>query len=179
MRQPRKSALTAGWVPDSKESVEPAALNQLSKNDLVTLLLEQAANHAATMAALHARIAELERWIGLNSGSSGKPPSNDGLKKPVRISSLREKTGQKSGGDSQAIPAGTLRQTATPDVTIDHFPEICAGCGVALNEVMAQGHAARQVFDLPAPQPLLVTEHRAHTCQCAGCGTHIKAPFPA
>jgi hypothetical protein len=32
----------------------------------------------------------LERQIGLNSSNSGKPPSSDGLKKPPRISSLRE-----------------------------------------------------------------------------------------
>jgi transposase len=43
---------------------------------------------------------------------------------------------------------------------------------------MASGHAARQVFDLPAPQPLRVTEHRAHTCCCATCGTETRAAFP-
>jgi transposase len=31
--------------------------------------------------ALLARIAELERRLGLNSSNSGKPPSSDGLKK--------------------------------------------------------------------------------------------------
>jgi len=36
------------------------------------------------------RVAELERQLGLNSGSSGKLPSSDGLKKPARFSSLRE-----------------------------------------------------------------------------------------
>ena len=35
---------------------------------------------------------------------------------------------------------------------------------------MATDHIARQVFDLPAPQPLFVTEHRAHSCVCAACG---------
>ena len=29
---------------------------------------------------------------------------------------------------------------------------------------MANGHTARQVFDLPELQPLIVTEHRAHGC---------------
>jgi transposase len=34
------------------------------------------------------------------------------------------------------------------------------------------------VFDLPEPQPLLVTEHRAHDCRCAACGAQTRAAFP-
>jgi len=44
---------------------------------------------------------------------------------------------------------------------------------------MATGHVARQVFDLPEPAPLIVTEHRAHDCRCATCGTQTRAAFPA
>jgi hypothetical protein len=33
-------------------------------------------------------------------------------------------------------------------------------------------------FDLPEPAPLVVTEHRAHDCQCAACGAKTRAPFP-
>ncbi len=146
--------------------MDHAALSQLSKDDLIALLLAQGE-----------RIAELERRLGLNSGNSGKPPSSDGPKKPVRISSLREKSDRKSGGQP-GHPGKTLRQTATPDAAIDHFPDICANCGAALNETMVTGHAARQVFDVPDPKPLLVTEHRAHTCRCQNCGTHTKAAFP-
>ena len=79
--------LTLGWVPDSKGWVDHAALSQLSKDDLIALLLAQ-----------EARIAELERRLGLNSANSGKPPSSDGLKKPVRVGSLREASGRKTGG---------------------------------------------------------------------------------
>jgi transposase len=157
--------------------VEHAALSQLSKDDLIALLLAQEAHHAAALATLHARIAELERRLGLNSANSGKPPSSDGLKKPVRISSLREKSGKKTGGQP-GHPGRTLRQTETPDATINHFPETCAGCGGALNETLATDHTSRQVFDLPDPKPLLVTEHRAHTCRCAKCGVQTRATFP-
>jgi transposase len=34
------------------------------------------------------------------------------------------------------------------------------------------------VFDLPEPQPLIVTEHRAHGCRCAACGSQTRAAFP-
>lgn len=129
------------------------------------------------IASLAAQVAALERRLGLNSGNSGKPPSSDGLKKPSRTGSLRERSGRKPGGQ-QKHPGTTLARSATPDATIDHFPEICTGCGASLTETMATGHAARQVFDLPEPRPLAATEHRAHRCQCAGCGATTRAAFP-
>ena len=43
---------------------------------------------------------------------------------------------------------------------------------------MASDHATRQVHDLPEPRPLVVTEHRAHVCQCAGCGARTRGAFP-
>ncbi len=122
----------------------------------------------AQNAALLARVAELERQLGLNSVNSSKPPSSDGLKKPARVSSLRETSGKKPGGQ-KGHPGKTLRRTATPDATVDHFPPTCDSCGAALSEAMATGHTARQVFDLPEPQPLVVTEHRAHRCHCTSC----------
>ena len=129
------------------------------------------------IASLAAQVAALERRLGLTSGNSGKPPSSDGLKKPSRTGSLRERSGRKPGGQ-QKHPGTTLARSATPDATIDHFPEICTGCGASLTETMATGHAARQVFDLPEPRPLAATEHRAHRCQCAGCGATTRAAFP-
>lgn len=157
--------------------MDRTALEQLSKADLIALLLAQEARHAAEMAAMQARIAELERRLGLNSSNSGKPPSSDGLKKPARVSSLRQRSGNKPGGQ-KGHPGQTLCQVETPDTVIDHYPSACAGCGAPLSAAMSTGHTARQVFDLPEPQPLLVTEHRGHQCRCAACGTQTRARFP-
>src|SRR5215217_9184981 len=46
------------------------------------------------------------------------------------------------------------------------------------SEAMALDHTARQVFDLPEPKPLVVSEHRAHTCCCLACGTQTRSAFP-
>jgi transposase len=62
--------------------------------------------------------------------------------------------------------------------TINYFPEICRGCGGALSGTTTTGFTARQVFDLPEPRPLVVTEHRAHCCLCASCGEQTQAAFP-
>jgi len=77
---------------------------------------------------LVARVAQLERQLGLNSSNSGKPPSSDGLKKPARVSSLRERSGKQTGGQ-KGHRGKTLSRTGTPDATVDHFPGTCGGCG--------------------------------------------------
>jgi transposase len=133
-----------------------------------------------TIAVLMARVAELERRLGLNSSNSGKPPSSDGLSKPKRekrTHSLREASGKPPGGQ-KGHRGETLRQVAEPDTTIDHLPEVCPACGAALTADVSTGYSARQVFDLPEPQPLKVTEHRAHTCRCGHCGERTRAGFP-
>ena len=147
--------------------MDRTALDQLSKDALIALLLAQ-----------EARIAELERRIGLNSSNSGKPPSSDGLKKPPRVSSLRERSGKKTGGQP-GHPGETLRRSEAPDAFVDHYPARCGACGAPLTEAMAINFISRQVFDLPEPQPLIVTEHRAHGCRCAACGSQTRAGFPA
>jgi transposase len=103
-----------------------------SREELIALIKAQ----AAEIAALKARIGELERRLGLNSSNSGKPPSSDGLKKPARVMSLREKSKRKPGG--QKGHAGeTLRQSAEPDKIEHHFPLACSQCGAALTQGMA------------------------------------------
>jgi transposase len=140
-------------------------------------LAKQRAEHAAEVAVLRAQMAELERRLGLNSGNSGKPPSSDGLAKPRRMRSLRERSERKSGGQ-KGHPGATLRPSPMPDVVVDHYPQTCGGCGEALSAATSAGHAARQVIDLPPPPPLVVTEHRAHACHCPACGQTTRAAFP-
>ena len=154
--------------------------NPPSTEDLLAVIAAQQAQIAAQqvqISTLLARIAELERRLGLNSSNSGKPPSSDGLKKPNRTRSLRARLGNKPGGQ-KGHPGETLRQSATPDQIIGHYPATCSGCGAALTPAMSRSHAARQVFDLPEPKPLRITEHRAHACACTACGTQTRADFP-
>src|SRR6478672_11164627 len=139
---------------------------ELSREDLIALV-----------GALRAYVAELERRLGLNSSNSGKPPSSDGLRKPARVSSLRERSGKKPGGQ-KGHKGETLRQVTDPNEVVNHYPPACSMCGVGLDPKTSVGHSARQVFDLPQPQPLIVTEHRAHDCQCPACGAKTRAPFP-
>ena len=144
-------------------------------------LRQQNARLEEQVARLVERIEELERRLGFNSGNSGKPPSSDGLKKPKskrRTRSLRGKSGRKPGGQP-GHKGKTLRRTDHPDRVKNHVPASCKGCGSPLSDAAKTGTpVARQVFDLPEPRPLEVTEHRAHARCCGNCGTVTRAAFP-
>ena len=62
-----------------------------------------------------ARIAEMEKRLNKNSRNSSKPPSSDGLSKPPRTTSLREKGKHKTGGQP-GHKGETLKQVETPGV---------------------------------------------------------------
>src|SRR5271156_3710278 len=97
------------------------SLIEPTRDELIALIKAQ----AAEIAALKARIADLERRLGLNSSNSSKPPSSDGLKKPSRVSSLRESSGKKPGAqpghEGQPLPPA-----ARADRALDHPPPLCS-----------------------------------------------------
>src|SRR5208282_611725 len=127
--------------------------------------------------ALEAENAELQRRLELDSSNSSKPPSSDGLKKKPRIlSSLRKRTGKRSGGQ-KGHRGDTLRQVAEPDLIVEHAAERCAHCQAGLLAASKIGEEKRQVFDLPE-KPLIVTEHRAAVHDCPACGRRTRADFP-
>jgi transposase len=141
---------------------------------------EESAAVQAMVLDLRGRIAEFERRAKLNSQNSSKSPSSDGLARSVRkirTASQRGNRAKKPSGGQAGHAGATLQQVAKPDVVIDHFPPRCNECGAELGPMSAHDHVARQVFDLPKPQPLVVTEHRAHACRC-GCGKVTTAMFP-
>lgn len=129
------------------------------------------------IAALVARVEELEARLGRNSKNSSQPPSSDNpfTKPPPR--SLRGKTGRRPGkqpGDRGA----RLEPRAEPEEVQIHVLDRCAGCGDELSSAEVVGDRRRQVFDLP-PVWLRVVEHRAQRLRCRCCGVVTAADFPA
>ena len=116
---------------------------------------------------LRERIAELERRLGIDSQTSSKPPSSDGLKKKNahRTRSLRSKSQRQTGGQ-KGHPGQTLEQVSEPDKIINHSaPNCCSECGCNVSTEQVLSVFKRQVFDIPEPR-IEVTEHQVEVKQC-------------
>ena len=122
-----------------------------SLEDLLALVAALEAENAA----LKARLAELERRLGLNSSNSGKPPSSDGLTKPARARSLRDRSGKKPGGQ-KGHKGETLRQVAEPDVVVNHYPSACSGCIRTRASATAPGRCSICPTRGPSSSPSIV-----------------------
>ena len=122
----------------------------------------------AEIAVLKERVAELERRLGLNSENSGKPPSSDGLSKPSRTQSLREKSGKNPGGQF-GHKGVTLEQVANPDFIEKHAINACPHCKTDLTKVPVSSICKRQVFDIPQIKAPVVVEHQFEVKDCPKC----------
>jgi len=155
------------------ELPELERLSPSEKDDLIRALFAHVHSLAQQVAALSAKVAELEGRLAKNSQNSSKPPSSDGLSRP-QPKSLRKATGKPNGGQ-KGHSGQTLKQVAEPDhIEIHEAPDTCDACGA----VLAKGELAekRQVFDLPKLKHV-VTEHRVLQV-CCPCGKRHRGVFP-
>ena len=102
--------------------------------------------------ALREKIAELERRLGINSETSSKPPSSDGLKAKKRTKSLREKGKRKSGGQKGHL-GQTLEQLEKADHIINHQPVCkCVECGYGCNLYLIKNGIVRILQEIHTDQ---------------------------
>lgn len=118
----------------------------------------------------------LRAQLSLNSSNSNMPPSTDGFKKKAKDSSLRKKSGKKSGGQPNH-EGHTLRKVDHPDFIIDIKDDICPHCTTNLEDISPVSLNTRQVFDIPLPK-IEVTEYRIHHKVCPHCNTKNNPKFP-
>src|SRR3954463_14520165 len=141
-----------------------------SREGLIALIAAQ----AAEIAALKAQIAELKRRLGLNRANSSKPPSSDGLKKPARVKSLRERSGKVPGGQ-KGHKGETLRQVTDPDEVVDHYPSACSTCGGGLDRKRALTIAPDRCWICPS-QRLSSSPNIVRTIANARSAARRRAP---
>lgn len=159
-----------GWCPElAGSSVEELA-------GLVAQLRSVNAGLRKVIEDQAARIAKLERRLGLDSSTSSRPPSSDlPYHKPERRSS-REPSGRRPGRQPGA-PGSAMRLVDDRDEVIVCDPGWCRGCGADLSGAPVGGMARRQVTDVAPPPPPRVTEYQILTL-CPGCAARAVAVAP-
>jgi transposase len=130
------------------------------------------------VAALEARVKELEGQLAQNSENSNWPPSRDKNRKPKRTRSMRQKSDKPAGGQVDH-PGRTLQKSMSVDEIEVHRPAVCEHCTHPLGlDAKVPQTERRQVIELP-PMKLAVTEHQVQHLHCPACGKVSKGRFPA
>lgn len=134
----------------------------------------------ARIAALEARVQQLEAQLARNSSNSSRPPSADPPSAPAPVAKKRAKRkrgGQKGhkGHSRERIPADQVTHI------IPLVPDKCTGCDSPLpqqpqpNDPLPTWH---QVVELPR-RPVVVTEYQGHFRTCPCCHEVTHQPIPA
>jgi len=126
---------------------------------LLLAVMESSLKQSARLHQVEEQVQELQQRVNKNSSNSNKPPSSNGFIKPQ---SRRKKSGKKPGGQ-MGREGKTLEMTPNPDKIEIHQVSECA---------------TRQVYDIPLPQKLTVTEHQCVLVICPDCDTENRAAFP-
>jgi transposase len=147
---------------------EQAQLNQLSKEELVQLVVEA----RQKIKELEERLTQLTISLNLDSKTSSKPPSTDLLKKSEKPKPTREseelKPKRKPGG--QPGHQGSTRKGFNRiDRVSILIPSQCEHCGSAIDQTSVVKTEKQQVAQLVA-RPLEIVEYHRQYCQCVHCG---------
>ncbi|NEP86294.1 MAG: hypothetical protein F6K18_05350 [Okeania sp. SIO2C2] len=162
-------------MSQSQPPVNRKRLNQMSKEELVEMLLTQ----QKLIEKLQKQIDKLEQSQNLDSKNSSKPPSTDLLKKSEKAKPKQESP---SSEEKKRRPGGQIGhqgRTRKGFSRIDRIeilqPSVCSQCGQAefLDEpVVVETQQVAQLVD----KPIEIIEYHRHKCQCLRCGTVTSAP---
>lgn len=157
--------------PESSPQFTRQALEGLSKPHLIDLVLQLWRENAE----LRARVAELERRLGMNSHNSSKPPSSDGpdVERPKRKGDTKRRPGGQPGHEGhhrELLPVERV------DKVTGVKPCACEHCGrkFAGEDPQPERH---QVWEIPPIKPY-VEEFQLHGLWCHDCGKFTRASLP-
>lgn len=128
---------------------------------------------AKTIEELRAEIRRLK--LGSTSRNSSLPPSKD-LKRSKPLSSTREKSNRKRGGQP-GHEGKYLEMRQEIDAVHDHSSATCMQCGTDLSLIEGCIDQKGQILDIP-PVKIKVTEHRQIAKVCPCCQSINKGTLP-
>ena len=138
---------------------------------------EEIAALANQVTELKATIERLEARLRQNSQNSSRPPSQDGLRFPLR--GKKEKSGRPPGGQpGHPGKARDLVPHERVDRTEDRDPVRCGHCGgETIKEAPRLDAVVRQITEVPEVRAL-VTEFRLWRKRCPDCGEFALGEMP-
>jgi transposase len=164
------------------QELDRESLNQLSKEQLVEIIIEQ----SKVIGELHKTILELQQEIerlkvsrDLDSSNSSKPPSGDIHKKSEnkKVLSQEESNQPKKKPGGQPGHQGKTRKGFG---RIDRYeivrPSDCVFCGhnsLSRVPVKVEKHTIAQLVE----RPIEIVEYQRYTCQCECCGNFQTAQW--
>lgn len=158
-------------------------LELLVRHDELLVRLDELSAANAMLAGDNER---LRARLGQSSGNSSLPSSRDTAaerarqaeeRKAKRVAATSRTGGSRKAGKQKGAKGHGPKMVAVPDVTIEHRPDRCDGCGTGLDSADGEVAERRQVIDLPEPRPV-TTEHQRIVATC-GCGSITSGRFPA
>jgi transposase len=173
-----------------------SALEEMSRDELITLVADRDAGIAARDAqitvmagqlaelieaneVLAGKLARLEHLLSRNSKNSSSPPSKDDDpgKTPPPVGKRRGGGPTRSRGKQPGAAGANLAWTDTPDERRDRFPEGSCECGHDLAGASDLGVVDRyQQHEIPQVS-VKVTQYDQHRVRC-GCGRVHTAERP-
>jgi transposase len=162
------------------------ALDRLSREELLDLLVQQGevvgrqqeelVARAAAIERRDEKIRELEEELSQfrrpvkTPENSSVPPSRG--QKANRVERWGRKPGPKRGH------AGVSRMRSEADMVVACRPSACAGCGEPLSEAGGRRVGRSQVTDLPSFEPVVI-EAWQYAMTCTYCGVQTTGTYPA
>ncbi|MFN4088261.1 MAG: IS66 family transposase zinc-finger binding domain-containing protein, partial [Alphaproteobacteria bacterium] len=149
------------------------ALSQLSRDDLIALILSQAdviARQAAQIEVLTKRVEELEAKLG-------KPPKTPDNSSVPPSQGQKANRGGRRAAKKKGRPGAFRALSEHPDRVVEELAVVCPHCDHALRAEDQPGFHAYDHIDLPPIRPVVTRIHR-HRGICPCCRRGFSAPAP-
>jgi transposase len=130
-----------------------------------------------TVRVLTEIIADLRGQLKQNSNNSSKPPSSDGLKKPM-TKSMRKPSGKTPGAQWGHSGNGGLKLPEKADKIVEHTPTDCAMC-LNREKCEAKSFVSEKRYEVDIEVNTVTTEHQVIEKLCPLTGVVHCGDFPA
>ncbi|MGB3615226.1 MAG: IS66 family transposase, partial [Elainellaceae cyanobacterium] len=131
---------------------------------------------SAQVNELSERVAHLEEQLRQGPDNSSRPPSSEGFGKAKKAKAQKGKRGR-GGQPGHRGHSRELYPIEACSEVIDHYPNSCQVCGVALSGEDTQPYR-HQIVEFPPITPIVI-EHRLHQLACEHCGSKTRSVLPA